>query len=292
MSTFQAPKGTYDLIPPDSRQVPRRARGHRRAAAQLRLRLHRDARLRERRALRARCRRVHRHRDEGDVRLRDQGRRPARAAPRGHGVRAARRTRGQPAQGGQPAGQALVLRLVLPLRAPPEGPLPALLAGRRRGDRRRGPGAGRRADHPGGPGVPLAGAAELPHPAQLASATRSAARSTGRRCRTSCGAWTSTRTRCAARDQPAAGPGRQAPRRPEAARRRAAAARLPVRRVQGVPRGGPRAADGGGRRASRTTRSWSAASTTTPARPSSSSTTDWARSPRWAAAAATTASPR
>lgn len=40
------------------------------------------------------------------------------------------------------------------------------------------------------------------------------------------------------RDQPAARPRRQAPRGPEAARRRALAARLPVRRLQGVPRAG------------------------------------------------------
>ena len=48
------------------------------------------------------------------------------------------------------------------------------------------------------PGVPLAGPARLPHPAELAWATRSAARSTGPRCRTSCAAWTWTRTPCAA----------------------------------------------------------------------------------------------
>ena len=48
------------------------------------------------------------------------------------------------------------------------------------------------------------------------------------------------------RHQPAAGARRQAPERAEAAGRRADAARLPVRRVQGVPRGGARAADRGG----------------------------------------------
>ena len=66
-------------------------------------------------------------------------------------------------------------------------------------------------------------------------------------------------------------------------------ARPPVRGVQGLPRGGPRAADAPRAWRTRTTRGWCAASTTTPAPPSSSCTTASARSPRSAAAAATTA---
>ena len=293
VSTFQAPKGTYDLLPPDSATYPRGARGDRRAAAELRVRLRRDARLRERRAVLPRRRRVHRHRDQGDVHLR----RPRaatswRCAPRAPPPCCAPRWRPTCTRR-QPPGQALVLRLVLPLRAPAEGPLPPLLAGRRRGDRRRGPGAGRRVDHPGRPGLPLAGPARASASCSTRWATRSAARSTAPRSRTSCAGSTWTR-RPARRVE--INPLRVLDDKREAVQKQLAgapaAARLPLRGVQGVPRAGARAADRGGRAPSRTTRSWSAAWTTTPAPPSSSSTTASARSPRWAAAAATTACPR
>ena len=73
---------------------------------------------------------------------------------------------------------------------------------------------------------------------------------------------------------------------------RAAAARLPVRRVQGVPRGGARAADRGGRRLRGRPEAGARPRLLHPhhlrVRPRRSR----ARSPRWAAAAATTACPR
>ena len=124
----------------------------------------------------------------------DQGRPLADPAPRGHRRRAARGARAQPPPRAA-AGQALVLRLVLPLRAPAGRPLPPLLPGRRRGDRRRGPGARRRGDH-SSPTTATARSActELPAPAQLARRQGVPPGLPRRRCRTSCAASTSTRT--------------------------------------------------------------------------------------------------
>ena len=146
MTHFKAPKGTYDLLPPDSRGVLAVRAGAGRAAAHagygyVETPVFEDTALFERGVG-----------ESTDVvskemyTFADPRRRPTSPcgprAPRGV-VRAAVPSTGarRPA-----AGQAVVLRLVLPLRAPAGRPLPPLLPGRRRGARRRRPGAGRRAD--------------------------------------------------------------------------------------------------------------------------------------------------
>ena len=179
------------------------------------------------------------------------------------------------------AGEALVLRPVLPLRARRRPAATGTSPGRR--SRRSAPRTRR--------WTPRLITSPTRRTARWAcatsascstrSATRSAARSTARRCRSSCAAWTWTRT-----------PGARVEinplrvlddKRPEvqaAARRRPAAASTtcatPARPT--TSRSASCSTDRASR--ARTTRSWCAASTTTRAPPSSSSTTRSARSPR------------
>ena len=135
-------------------------------------------------------------------------------------------------------------RSVLPVRASAGRPVPALLAGRRRGDRRRRPGARRR----GASCSPSTRYRDLGldaghAAARTRSATRRAGRPTARRCRSSCAGLTlDEATRRARRDQPAARARRQAARGPGAAGRRAARRRLLCEDVRGAPRRGQGAA--------------------------------------------------
>ena len=97
------------------------------------------------------------------------------AAPRGHRAGLPRLPRARHAQAAA-AGEALVPVELLPPRAPAEGPLPPVLAGRRGGDRLRRPGRRRRVD----PAARRAArGARLPRPAaadRLARHARDAAR--------------------------------------------------------------------------------------------------------------------
>ena len=145
-STLRRPQGhpasTAARTPPrfarSARRSPRRAIGP--ATGYIELPVFEDTG-----AVRARRRRVDRRRQQGDVHLRRPRRPVGHAAPGGHRRRDARGDRAR--AGPRPAaGQALVRRAVLPLRAPAGRPLPAAPAGRRRGDRGRRPGAGRRGD--------------------------------------------------------------------------------------------------------------------------------------------------
>ena len=122
----------------------RGARGHGAAdPGARRLRAHRDAGVRGDRAVRPRRRRVDRRRAEGDVHARGRGVAEHHAAPRGHRAGVPRLPRARHAQAAA-AGEALVPVELLPPRAPAEGPLPPVLADRRRGDRLRRPGRRRR----------------------------------------------------------------------------------------------------------------------------------------------------
>ena len=130
----------------------------------------------------------------------------------------------------RPAGEAALRGAVLPLRAAAGGALPAVAAGRGRGDRRRRPRARRRGDRRGGRGLPGARAHGLPPRADLArrrrlpSRLRDPAARLPRRARP-------RRGHAAPRaDQPAAGARRQAPGGPRPAGGRAAAGRPPVAR--------------------------------------------------------------
>ncbi len=133
---IQAPKGTYDVLPQDMER--RRALAGARRADPRRRRIppDRDAGVRGDRAVRPRRRRGDGHRPEGDVHLRRRRRPLADAAPGGHRAGLPRVHRARHAQA-PAAGEALVPVVVLPRRAAAEGPLPPVLAGRRRGDRRR-----------------------------------------------------------------------------------------------------------------------------------------------------------
>ena len=99
-----------------------------------RLRLRRDAGLRGHRAVRPRRRRVDRRREQGDVHVRRPGRPLDHTAAGGHCRRAARGPPGRPAQG-PAAGEAVLRRPDVPLRAAAGRSLPAVLPGRRRGAR-------------------------------------------------------------------------------------------------------------------------------------------------------------
>ena len=190
-------------------------------------------------------------------------------------------------------GQALVLGLVLPLRAPAEGPLPPLLAGRRRGDRRGGPGARRRADHPGRPGVPLAGAAQLPHPAELPGRQGVPPGLPGRAAGLPARPGPRRGHAAPRRDQPAAGARRQARRRSRSSwRTPRCCATTCATRCKAYHEEVRELLTGRGRRLRGRPEAGARPGLLHAARPSSSSTTVWARSPRWAAAAATTACPR
>ncbi len=152
--------------PPRPDRPPRRGRADGRPAPRgRRLRPHRDPRLRVDRALRPRRRPVDRHRPEGDVHLR--GLRPplADTPSRGHRTRlpGLRRARDAQAPG---ARQALLLLELLPLREAPGGPLPPVLAGRRRGSRVPRPGDRRRIDRPRPHHPPLPRRPRPPPPAR------------------------------------------------------------------------------------------------------------------------------
>ena len=125
---FRAPKGTHDILPPESHRFAAFVDAFARRADRVRLRAGGHADLRAPRGVPAGGG-VDRHRQQGDVRVRRQGRSPPRPAARGHGV-------GRPVVRRAPADRAvegLVLGAELPLRAAAEGPLPPALAGRRRG---------------------------------------------------------------------------------------------------------------------------------------------------------------
>ena len=145
-SKYQAPRGTFDVLPADARA---RGRIEAVAAASLRprrLRADRHAGLRGHRAVRARRRPLDRHRAQGDVHLRGQGRPQHHPATRGHGADLPCLPRARHAQAGA-AGEAVLRRAVLPPRAPSGRPLPPVPPDRRRGDRHRLAAGRRRGDH-------------------------------------------------------------------------------------------------------------------------------------------------
>ena len=128
------------------------------------------------------------------------------AAPGGHRAGVPRLHGARDAQA-PAAGEALVLSGVLPRRGAAEGPLPAVLADRRRGDRLRRPGRRRRADRaaardPRGASAPPRAAADRRRSARprRAPPTARSCRPTCARTRTGCPrrcATASTSTRCA-----------------------------------------------------------------------------------------------
>ena len=133
-SKYQAPRGTFDVLPADAR-VRRRIEA---TAAAIFARAgyepiatpaFEDTELFER-GVGA----LDRHRAQGDVHLRGQGRAQHHPAPRGDGADLPRLPRARHAQAGA-AGEALLRRAVLPPRAPAGRPLPPVPPDRRRGDR-------------------------------------------------------------------------------------------------------------------------------------------------------------
>ena len=193
MTEFSGAQGRARLPAAGVGAVRRRARRAARRRPAGRLRRHRAADLRGHRAVRPRRRRVHRRGVQGDVHVRRPRRPVGDAAARGHRRRDARGDRAR--AGPRPAaGQAVLRGAVLPLRAPAGRPLPPAAAGRRRGDRRRRPRAGRRGDRDRRRGFPLARPRRVPAGDHLAGRRHAAARSTGSCCRSSCSGSTSTRT--------------------------------------------------------------------------------------------------
>ena len=127
---YQAPRGTFDVLPDAARVRGRIERDRGGDLRPRRLRADRHAQLRGHGAVRARRRPLHRHRPQGDVHLRGQGRAQPHPAPRGHGADLPRLRRARHAGAGA-AGQALLPRPVLSPRAPAGGPLPAVPPARR-----------------------------------------------------------------------------------------------------------------------------------------------------------------
>ena len=247
MSTFKAPKGTYDLIPPDSARVPRRPRG---IAAPLR--------------------------NSGYGYIETPGFESVELFARGVGESTdivtkemyAFETKGGDQLALRPEGTASVLRAALEANLHKVGNLPVKLWYSGSYYRYERPQKGRYR-HFSQVGAEAIGAEDPALDAELIILADQAYRSLGLRnfriLLNSPGrpgvpsrlpgrppglparAGPGRGDLPPRRDQPTAGPGRQARRRPEAARRRPAAARLPVRRVQGVPRGGAGADHGRGR---------------------------------------------
>ena len=192
MTSFQAPKGTFDLLPPDSAtflavREAMATSAQRAGYAYVETPTFEDTALFERG--------VGESTDvveQGDVHLRRQGRPVADPAPRGHRRGAAGSAGAQPAPR-RPAGEGLVLRQLLPLRAAAGGALPALLPGRV--SRRSAPRTRRSTPRPSSsPSTPTpASACATSGCCSTRWATASAARRTARRCRTSSAASTSTR---------------------------------------------------------------------------------------------------
>ena len=135
-TVIQAPSGTFDVLPEDAarREYSRRSASGSSARPA-------TGGSRRRRSRRPSCSRAgvgeaDRHRPEGDVHVRRRRRPLADAAARGHRARMPRLHRARDAQA-PAAGEALVPVDLLPRGGAPAGPLPAVLAGRGRGDRLR-----------------------------------------------------------------------------------------------------------------------------------------------------------
>ena len=288
-SKYQAPRGTFDVLPA-RRPRPGADRARRRGDLRpRRLRADRDAGLRGHRAVRARRRPLDRHRPQGDVHLRGQGRAQPHPAPEG----TAPICRAYLEHGMHKLAQPVKLsyaRPVLPPRAPAGRPLPPVPPDRRRGDRHRLAAGRRRGDR----------AARRP----ARRARRARGRAAARQPRLARGA---PRLPGGAEGAPARQRGRAVQGRARADRHQPAARlrlrrrgdaggdgeraddrRAARRRGRRALRRGARAARRGRRRATRSTRPWCAASTTTRGRSSPSSATGSAPSRRSAAAAATT----
>ena len=145
-AVIQAPRGTFDVLPEHGRRRAGSRRSATRDPRRGRLPPHRDADVRGDRAVRPRRGGGDRHRPEGDVHVRRRRRALADAAPRGHRAGLPRLRRARHAQAA-PAGEALVPGPASSAHeAPQAGPLPPVLADRRRGARLRRPGGRRRAD--------------------------------------------------------------------------------------------------------------------------------------------------
>ena len=177
VSDLRAPKGTFDVLPPDSARflavrdtltAPLRRAGY----GYVETPIFEDTAVFSRG--------VGESTDvviEGDVHLRGPRRPLADPAPGAH-RRADARLHRAPAARRRAAGEALDGRHGAPLRAPAGRPLPALHAGRHGGARRRRPGAGRRGGGAGRAGLPRPRADRLRAAADLAGRRAPAARST------------------------------------------------------------------------------------------------------------------
>ena len=244
MTTFTAPKGTFDILPPRSGGVPRRPRRARRGRAQAAGYGYIETPVFEDTALFARG--VGESTDvvtQGDVHLRRQRRPLADPAPRGHRRRAAGGPRARPAQ--RPAaGEALVRRAG---RSATSGRRPAATASSRRSASRRSASTTRRWT-PRSIALAVRGLTATSGLTEVRLLLNSPRRRRvpaglpGRAAGRSCAGSTSTRT-----------PARRVEinplrvlddKRPEVQAqlgRRAAGDRPPVRGLQGPPRRGPRA---------------------------------------------------
>ena len=297
MSTFNAPKGTYDLLPPRLRRPSSRcARRSPRRCGCAGYGYVETPGVRGHRAVRARRRRVHRHRDQGDVHLhRPRAALDSRCAPRAPPPCCAPPWR-PTCTSGHAAGQALVLRARYYRYERPQ-------TGRYRHFSQVGAEALGAEDPALDAELIVLAAQALPLARACAASgccsTRSATRRAGPVYRAALqeflrGLDLDEDTRAPRRDQPAAGARRQAAATVQraAGRRARCCVDYLCEACKAYHEEVPRAADAPRAWPSRTTRGWCAGWTTTPAPPSSSCTTGSARSPRSAAADATTGCPR